>query len=325
MNAEQMTNSREYLCLLRKEIEGLAAAGSPQSAAWYAKALAVIAEIETQTDTELVSLYQSVKDNPSLPDLPLMLANSKKSLETLLAIPVEAISKAQSDLDNSHIRQDINCSPDNCGTYPSEVDVAIAELAAATLELAAAIAAAAKVAIPETIAGFTNPAYIAAAAIEAGLTVDAKIASEAAAALQIDAARIQNCLQDYYNAMLRGICNSVNIIRQTVERIESKVDILIELAEYIKKTVDIISLRQIEESLASCTVLVSLYLPQAFGGHLETVVQLVEQLIDQSKAAGLPTCNAQAFFNLGQEARSRGDYKKAYRWFAEAYQQLVCC
>ena len=180
MNAEQMTNSREYLCLLRKEIEGLAAAGSPQSAAWYAKALAVIAEIETQTDTELVSLYQSVKDNPSLPDLPLMLANSKKSLETLLAIPVEAISKAQSDLDNSHIRQDINCSPDNCGTYPSEVDVAIAELAAATLELAAAIAAAAKVAIPETIAGFTNPAYIAAAAIEAGLTVDAKIASEAA-------------------------------------------------------------------------------------------------------------------------------------------------
>ena len=99
--------------------------------------------------------------------------------------------------------------------------------------------------------------------------------------------------------MLRGICNSVNIIRQTVERIESKVDILIELAEYIKKTVDIISLRQIEESLASCTVLVSLYLPQAFGGHLETVVQLVEQLIDQSKAAGLPTCNAQAVCSGG--------------------------
>ena len=174
MNEEQVTNARKYLCLVRKEIEGLAAAGSPQSAAWYAKALAVIAEIENQTDTELVSLYQSMKDNPSLTDLPMMLANSKKSLETLLAIPIDAISKVQSDLDTSHVRQDINCSQDNCGTYPSEVDVAIAELVAATLELGAAIAAAAKVIIPETIAGFTNPAYIVAAAIEAGLTVDAR-------------------------------------------------------------------------------------------------------------------------------------------------------
>ena len=325
MNEEHIVNARQYLCLLRNEIEGLVAAGSPQSAAWYARALTVIAEIENQTDTALVSLYQTLRDNPSLPDLPMMLAISKESLKTLPAVPVAANYSTMTNLCQGHIRQDINCSQDNCGTYPSDVDVAIAELVAATLELAAAIAEAAKVVIPETIAGFTNPAYIVAAAIAAGLTVDAKIASEAAAALQIDAAKSQNCLQDYYNAMLRGICASVNIIRQTVERIESKVDYVIELAEYIKKTVDIISLRQIEESLASCTVLVSLYLPQSVGGHLETVVQLVEQLIDQSKAAGLPTCNAQAFFNLGQDARSRGDYKKAYVWFAEAYQQLLCC
>ena len=51
MNEEQVTNARKYLCLVRKEIEGLAAAGSPQSAAWYAKALAVRAEIENQTES----------------------------------------------------------------------------------------------------------------------------------------------------------------------------------------------------------------------------------------------------------------------------------
>lgn len=313
MNEEQVTTARQYLQRLHKEIEGLAAVGSPQSAGWYTKALSVIEEIESQTDTALVLLYQS---NPALADLPMTLSKGRKSLETLQAGPVEG---------NNKTRQDINCSQDNCGTYPSDVDVAIAELVAATLDLAAAIAEAAKVIIPETIAGFTNPAYIVAAAIEAGLTVDARIASEAAAALQIDAAKIQNCLQDYYNAMLRNICASVNIIRQTVERIEAKVDYLIVLAEYIKKTVDIISLRQIEESLASCTVLVSLYLPKAFGGHLETVVQLVEQLIDQSQAAGLPTCDARSFFHLGQEAMMSGNFKKAYLWFAESYQQLLCC
>lgn len=325
MNEEQLRNARQYLHQVRKEVEGLAAAGSPQSAAWYAKALSALQEIENQADTALVLLYQSLRGNPALPELPAMLSNSKQSLNMLHSVPVKGIHTTTCGFNNTLFRQDINCSQDNCGTYPSEVDVAIAELVAATLDLAAAIAEAAKVVIPETIAGFTNPAYIVAAAIEAGLTVDARIADEAAAALQIDAAKIQNCLQDYYNAMLRGICASVNIIRQTVERIEAKVDYLIVLAEYIKKTVDIISLRQIEESLASCTVLVSLYLPKAFGGHLETVVQLVEQLIDQSQAAGLPTCDAQSFFHLGQEAMTSGNFKKAYLWFAEAYQQLLCC
>lgn len=315
--------ARGYLQLLRVELEELASVSSSQGAKCYKRAITVLMEIENQDDEFLTAIVDTVKENPCLPSFPLILKEGRKALEMLAAIPPAVTNLAT--FRPCDPNQDTNCEQPNCDTYPSNVDVDAAKIAVATLDLLAAIAEAAMVVIPQEVLGFPNPAYIAAAAAYGGLNIDAKIAAEAAAILERLANINANCVEDAYNEMLRGICCTTNIIKHNTEEIIAKADIIISLAEDIKKTVDIMSLRQIEEVLASCGTLTSLYLPKVFGGHLEEVAGLVQSLIDQSKAAGLTTCDAQSFFYIGLVAMGNGEYKKAYKWFLEAYQQLICC
>lgn len=315
--------AREYLQLLCTELEILAALSSLEAAACYHKAITTLTELKAEEDEFLAAIVDTVKGNPFFLTFPTLLQESKKALQIITAIPPADSDQAAPRACDPN--QDTSCNPPNCNTYPSQVDVAAANIAVASLDLATAIAEAAMVVIPQEALGIPNPAYIAAAAAYGGLNIDAKIAAEVAAVLQRQADINADCLQNGYNTMLQGICCTTTIIKHNTEELIQKVDILINLAEDIKKTVDTMSLRQIEQILASCSTLASLYLPKAFGGHLEEVAQLVQTLINQSKAAGLNTCNAQSLFYVGQIAMSKAEYKKAYKWFSEAYQQLICC
>ena len=315
--------AREYLQYLSSELEELALLSSPQGAACYKRAITVLQDLENQDDDFLFAIADTVKENPCLSSFPLFLREGKKALKIIAAIPTvitDPIAYRPCDPN-----QDTNCENPDCDTYPSQVDVAAANIAVATLDLLTAIAEAAMVIIPQEALGIPNPAYIAAAAAYGGLNIDAKIAAEAAAILQRQADVNANCFENAYNTMLQGICCTTNIIKHNTEEIIQKVDYLISLSEYIKKIIDEMNLRQIEQILASCGTLASLYLPKAVGGHLEDVAALVQLLIEQSKAAGLTTCDAQAFYTLGLAAMAIGAYKKAYKWFLDAYQQLLCC
>jgi hypothetical protein len=90
----------------------------------------------------------------------------------------------------------------------------------------------------------------------------------------------------------------------------------VELAEQAKN-------RAIEENLKQHEVLVSLYLPAAFGGEFERCTNLVSGLIAQSKAAGYITLDAELSLNRAMVARRRGKYRFAYQHLLEAYDKLA--
>lgn len=313
---------KNYFQELAVHIQQLTAVSSKDSSSLYAKCLETLEQLKAENDKQLQVIYESIEKNPYIERLPEIISNAKKALEDIRHIE-SSLADPKPSLDE--IPQPTDCSEPNCDDYPDQVAADAAHIAVATLEIVVAGAEAAKDLIPQTIAGFSNPAWIVAAALAAGLNIDAKIAAEVEAILQLEADKNDLCQENGYQTMLRGICNLINDIDETVHIIDGKVDYLIILCEDIKKTVHEISDRQIEQLLASCTKLVSLWLPVAFGGQLENVQRLVLTWINQSKAAGFDTCDAQSYYNQGVTAIINKEYKKAYQWFLDAYQELICC
>jgi hypothetical protein len=81
---------------------------------------------------------------------------------------------------------------------------------------------------------------------------------------------------------------------------------------------------QIERELADSTSAMPVfYLPELFGGLLETVRGIVEQNIVQHQAAGIMTLKAWDQLSRGDAARVAGDYLTSYSWYQAAYQGLV--
>lgn len=313
---------KEYFKDLAEKVKILTAVSSEQSAPLYSKCLLVLEQLESEDDQRLTAISESLKENHFFAEFPAVLTKAKKALEVVRSQKSPPVSVTPAKI------QEItptDCSKPDCAEYPDQVAVDAASIAEATLDIAVAIAEAAKDLIPEVLFGFTNPAWVVAAALADGLNIDAKIAAEVAAILQLEADKNAECEEGSYQTMLRGICGTVNAIYDTVEEINDKVDILLVLVNEIKTIVTQISERQIEQMLTSCTRLVSLYLPVNFGGQLENVQKLVQTRIEQSKAAGLDTCDAQAYFRQGEAAYLNRDYKKAYQWYIDAYRQLLCC
>ena len=98
--------------------------------------------------------------------------------------------------------------------------------------------------------------------------------------------------------------------------VDDKIDIL-------TKKVDEVLAREIEEDLAGCTSLVSLYVPAQNGGRLETIATLLEGWIEQSKLAGLKVGKAWGFYNKGLVDIQNSAYKEAYDNFCKAYNHLA--
>lgn len=81
---------------------------------------------------------------------------------------------------------------------------------------------------------------------------------------------------------------------------------------------------QIERELADTTSTMPVfYLPESFGGLLETVRQIVEQDIVQHEAAGIMAPQAWDLLSRGDTALNEGDYRKSYSFYQEAYQRMI--
>jgi hypothetical protein len=63
------------------------------------------------------------------------------------------------------------------------------------------------------------------------------------------------------------------------------------------------------------------YLPESFGGLLETVRAVVEDTLAQHHAAGFPIIQALQALSKGDLALAALDYRAAYRWYQHAYRQ----
>lgn len=313
---------KKYLHDLAEKVKQLTAASPKQAVPQFSKCLQVLEQLEQEDDGRLITIFDSLKDNPHLKEFPSILVNATEAMEVIENLKSPPVAETPAKTQEI---SETDCSKPDCDEKPDMISVAAANIAVATLEIAVAGAEAAKDLIPETALGFTNPAWIVAAAIANGLNIAAKVAAEVAAVLELEAEKNADCEEEGYQTMLRGICSTTNAIYDTVQEINGKVDILLILVNEIKTIVIQISERQIEQLLASCTLIVSLYLPVNYGGQLENVQKLVGTRIEQSKAAGLDVCNAQAYFNQGVTAALNGEYKKAYQWYMDAYKQLLCC
>ena len=90
----------------------------------------------------------------------------------------------------------------------------------------------------------------------------------------------------------------------------------VELAERAKN-------HAIEENLKQHDVLVSLYLPAAFGGEFERCTNVVSGLIVQAKAAGYRTQDAELSLTQALVDQRLGKYKYAYQHLLDAYDKLA--
>jgi hypothetical protein len=79
----------------------------------------------------------------------------------------------------------------------------------------------------------------------------------------------------------------------------------------------------IEQALARGERLSSLYLPEAFGGALERVREVVVEELDRNRAAELNTGRAQTLLEKGDQKRQDQHYRVAFDAYAEAYQAIV--
>jgi hypothetical protein len=86
---------------------------------------------------------------------------------------------------------------------------------------------------------------------------------------------------------------------------------------------DRIEKKQIEENLEAGKMIVSLILPEAHGGQLETVITLVETLIRQSKEAGFSGRKAAIFLNRAEDAYNDGRYEKSFFFLSTAYNSIL--
>jgi len=65
------------------------------------------------------------------------------------------------------------------------------------------------------------------------------------------------------------------------------------------------------------------YLPESFGGLLETVRAIVEDSLLQHQAAGYPVGKKWHFLSRGDQARTAFDYRTAYGWYQHAYRMAT--
>jgi hypothetical protein len=80
---------------------------------------------------------------------------------------------------------------------------------------------------------------------------------------------------------------------------------------------------QVERHLGDNTSIMPVfYLPEAFGGLLETVRAIVEQDIVDHEAAGIMSPKARDLLSRGDVARIQGDYRKSYSLYQSAYQRI---
>ncbi|MCZ6469768.1 MAG: hypothetical protein O6649_00240, partial [Gammaproteobacteria bacterium] len=81
---------------------------------------------------------------------------------------------------------------------------------------------------------------------------------------------------------------------------------------------------QIEQQLSNKhNVISTFYLPEAFGGLLELVREVVVDTLNQNEAAGISLNKAGDHFQDGEIALISGDYKRAYNKYQKAYLKVV--
>ncbi|HVR42457.1 MAG TPA: hypothetical protein VMS56_03340 [Thermoanaerobaculia bacterium] len=140
--------------------------------------------------------------------------------------------------------------------------------------------------------------------------------------------RIEDNLVRIENTAGQSIMN-LTTISETTRSIDSKVDLLIggnlEQQEWLGDFNDLITRLRIEDNLLENRPdAISLFqLPQAFGGHLETVALIVADTINLMLAAGQPIFGAERELDRGDALRAAGDFVKAYQAYRSAYLDAV--
>jgi outer membrane murein-binding lipoprotein Lpp len=108
-----------------------------------------------------------------------------------------------------------------------------------------------------------------------------------------------------------------------VDALEVKGDALEVKVDRVEAKVDEVLEREIEENLAQCIPIASLYLPADFGGRLELVQDIVEEWILNSQDAGMDSHPAMRHYNRAVTAFEHGNYKSAYQRFCLSYKTLT--
>lgn len=227
------------------------------------------------------------------------------------------------------------CTPESCPSGTTQADVDAVLIAAATADIATAIAQGVAAAIPQEILGTANPAYIIALVIATALDVVAKGLTLSAVILQKEVNEINACQEAAFQQVVYSMCGTINEIKASLDNLHTKVDlldrkinILLSLVVELKALTEEILLREIEENLAECHILTSLYLPVAEGGRLETVQNLIQSLINASTITGNSIGAAESYLKQGIAATLKKEYCRALQWFTLAYKQLTtnaCC
>jgi len=117
---------------------------------------------------------------------------------------------------------------------------------------------------------------------------------------------------------------SVDAVQTTLEGVASDVALLLEEhGQGPGQPGRSMTLRvQIERQMVSGEHPLSVfYLPESFGGLLETVRAVVEHTLAQHQAAGFPVTQALHFLSKGDQALASLDYRAAYGWYQHAYQR----
>ncbi len=97
-----------------------------------------------------------------------------------------------------------------------------------------------------------------------------------------------------------------------------------DLGEEISHTSDSARGIEIERHLAEKDKAISsYYLPEAFGGSLEVVRDVVETAMARNEAAGISLGNAPVYLDRGDQDFGVGDYKGAYKNYEKAYKQVI--
>lgn len=314
----------EQLALLITEIEKLSEYFPQLRLMGYSKKLRDAAsQLMLSSEAQLLSL----KDGHIHSDW-LVLAqvvenvNEKIAASSVLELPSGSLDRAI-------------CVPQACPSGVTQEQVDDILIAAAAAEIAVAIAQGVASVIPQEVLGVPNPAYIAAALVAAALDVAAKTLALTAAVMQKEVNKANACEEEAFRQVVYSMCDTINQIKSSLDSLHAKVDlldkkinILLELTVKLTELTEELLLREIEEDLAECKKLTSLYLPQAVGGGLDTVQNMIQTLLNSSISAGMDTGAAESYVKQGMIAALDKNYCKALVWYSLAYQQLTaaaCC
>lgn len=277
----------------------------------------LIQQLNKLPENELVEVYTVTKNMPGWNELPYRIDDViEKVRQATITNPLK--------LSNIIITHE-NCTLGDCPDGPTQVQVDNLLIGVAAADLATAIAQA----TADTIAIFSELGGKIAQAIASSLDVVGKGLALAASIQQRAADVVAECEDDAIKRLLISMCNTINdidrkadIIINKLEVIDQKIDFLIKLAQEIKAVVEEILLHQIEEALAECKMLISLYLPENKYGSIDKVQNIVRKLIDYAKDSGITVANAESYWKQGTIALSKKEYEKALEWFMLAYKQL---